>query len=301
MLANRSVHPSSSRLAIALVALGAAALIGFAVRAESQPPDARQESRPALPVALDTPDAVNQMHESVRNLKQLCIALHDWADAHQQTSSSKTTAPSGSPLMSKYYRFPAAVVYGKDGKGKYPHSWRVELLPYLGERKLYDHYQFDEPWDSKANKVVLANMPEVFRDPADAPKSVNSAYFVFVGRLVDDSVNGADLQTFFSSQVGVAFRQVTDGTTNTIAIVEAKRDIPWTKPEDIPYDPAGKLPQLGGFFKGGFCATFGDGSTRFLEEPITDSALKAMISPAAGDKIDYVFRWQNIPGRDPAK
>jgi hypothetical protein len=287
MLANRSVHPSSSRLAISLVALGAAALIGFAARAESQPPDARQESRPALPVAIDTPDAVNQMHESVRNLKQLCIALHDWAAAHQ---SSKTT------------RFPPAAVYGKDGKGKYPHSWRVELLPYLGERKLYDHYQFDEPWDSKANKVVLANMPEVFRDPADAPDSVNSAYFVFVGRLVDDSVNGADLQTFFSSKVGVAFRQVTDGTTNTIAIVEAKRDIPWTKPEDIPYDPAGKLPQLGGFFKGGFCATFGDGSTWLIEEPIKDAALKAMISPAAGDKIDYVRRPQRVPyGRGPAK
>jgi len=74
---------------------------------------------------------------------------------------------------------------------------------------------------------------------------VNSAYFVLVGRLVDANVDGPALQTLFSSKVGVALRQVTDGTSNTLAIVEAKREIPWTKPEDLPFDMSVPLTGLG--------------------------------------------------------
>jgi hypothetical protein len=80
-----------------------------------------------------------------------------------------------------------------------------------------------------------------------------------------------------------------------LAIVEARRNFPWTKPADLPYDPTGKLPSLGGFFQGGFCATFGDSSTGFLEEPIKDASLRAMISPAAGDNADHRFRPDRIP------
>ena len=34
---------------------------------------------------------------------------------------------------------------------------------------------------------------------------------------------------------------------NTILAVEAKREVPWTKPEDIPFNPELPLPQIGGF------------------------------------------------------
>jgi hypothetical protein len=303
MISDSAARPNCFRLAMVLLAIGAPSLFSSPVDADNQSVDSARESKQALPKSLDTSESVNQMHESVHNLKDLCIALHDWAAAHRHVSATSSTSPTSETprLGDALFRFPPAVIYGKDGIGKYPHSWRVDLLPFLGARNLYERYHFDEPWDSKANKVVLANMPEVFRDPADEPGSLNSSYFVLVGRLVEASVDGPGLQTFFSSKVGVAFRQVTDGTQNTIAVVEAKRDIPWTKPEDIAYDPAGRLPHLGGFFKRGFCVTYGDGSTRFLEEPITDAALKAMISPAARDQIDYVFRFQQIPGRERAK
>jgi len=41
---------------------------------------------------------------------------------------------------------------------------------------------------------------------------------------------------------------ITDGSSNTILVVEANRDIPWTKPEDLPFNPKGPLPELGGFW-----------------------------------------------------
>ena len=296
MVGKSLVRPSCFIGAIAALALCAVSFVSVPVRGDNPPADSAKASKQTLPKSLDNFAAVEEMHDSVRNLKRLAIAMHDWADAHQVTpGKTDNLADPKSALNSPFYHFPPAVVYGKDGKGKSPHSWRVELLPYLKAKNVYDEYHYDEPWDSPANKNVMAKMPEVFRNPADDSVNFNSAYFVLVGRLVDETVNGPALETIFSCKVGVAFRQVTDGTSSTLAVVEAKRDIPWTKPEDISYDPVGKLPQLGGFFLGGFCIAHVDGSSMFLYEPIKESALKAMISPAAGDTINYKFRPQRIP------
>ncbi len=46
---------------------------------------------------------------SKNHLKQLALAMHNYHDV--------------------YHHFPPAVVIGPDGKT--PHSWRVELLPFL--------------------------------------------------------------------------------------------------------------------------------------------------------------------------
>ncbi|MDO5566591.1 MAG: DUF1559 domain-containing protein [Planctomycetia bacterium] len=39
-----------------------------------------------------------------------------------------------------------------DAKGKPLHSWRVLILPYLGQEELYKKIKLDEPWDSKHNQ-----------------------------------------------------------------------------------------------------------------------------------------------------
>src|SRR5262249_29159759 len=41
-------------------------------------------------------------------------------------------------------------------------SWRVAILPYIGQRALYQRFRLNEPWDSKHNKKLLAQMPKVF-------------------------------------------------------------------------------------------------------------------------------------------
>ena len=93
------------------------------------------------------------------NLKLIMLAMHNYAD----------TFKGG---------FPPPVLMGTDGKGKVPHSWRVAILPYIEQSELYHQYRFDEPWDSEANKLVLAKMPAVYRHPLDDPKSTNASYFV---------------------------------------------------------------------------------------------------------------------------
>ncbi len=80
MIANSSVRPHCSGVAATALVFVVAALACFPVRADNVT-DAGAGDQPALPLALDNPEAVHRMHESIRNLKQLCIALHDWASA----------------------------------------------------------------------------------------------------------------------------------------------------------------------------------------------------------------------------
>ena len=158
--------------------------------------------------------------------------------------------------------------------GKTPHSWRVELLPFLNQKALYERYQMNEPWDSPSNRKVLAEMPDNFHSPYDDPQSPDSGYFALVGR-----------GTVFEGTVGIKLNQITDGTTYTVMLVEAKRNIPWTKPEDIPFDPDKPLPALGGFVPGQFGAAMCDGSFRLYDTGQIKDQLKWLIMRNDGHYI----------------
>jgi hypothetical protein len=104
-----------------------------------------------------------------------------------------------------------------------------------------------------------------------------------VGFVVDSG-----LPTAFSKKggkEGIRFGEITDGTSNTLAVVEAKRDTPWAKPEDIAYDPKGKVPMLGGFYDDGFWVGVCDGSVRFLPAKVDADFLRAFLSPAGGEVL----------------
>jgi hypothetical protein len=186
--------------------------------------------------AFDTPRPVDRVvleneAKSKKNLTTLAAALHEF---HR-----------------KHGHFPPAVVLGPDGKT--PHSWRVELLPYLDQQALYDQYRMDEPWDSKNNIKVLGQMPAVFHSPYDDPNSCNSGYFALVGA-----------GTLFEGTKGISNAEITDGTNNTLLLAECRRQILWTKPEDILFDPYEPLPQLGGFLTGSMAGVMADGAYRLL-------------------------------------
>jgi hypothetical protein len=194
--------------------------------------------------------------QSVNHMKQLALAMHNY--------------------LNKYDHFPPAVVIGPDGKT--PHSWRVELLPFLEQQSLYEQYRMDEPWDSPANRKVLEARPELFGYPGSGQDPTHSAYFVVVGPKTMFPPGGK----------GRRIAEIVDGVSTTIMVVEAKRPIPWTKPEDIPFDPDGPPPQLGGFQpeSQGFNVGFGDGSVRFIKETIHPFTLKALLTAQGGEVIN---------------
>jgi RNA polymerase sigma factor (sigma-70 family) len=70
---------------------------------------------------------------------------------------------------------------------------------------------------------------------------------------------------------------ITDGTSNTLGVVEAGPPVPWTKPADITYDPKKPLPKLAGPFSNALHVAFMDGFTMGLKRGIKDDALKVLI------------------------
>jgi beta-lactamase regulating signal transducer with metallopeptidase domain len=171
-------------------------------------------------------------------------------------------------------RFPTAVEMGPDGKT--PHSWRVALLPYLGENgeELYKRYRLDEPWESEHNKQIIAEGAHFYNVPSEIPSN-ETGYFVFTGP-----------GTVFDPEAPVSkIRSIPDGTSRTLGVVEAQRAIPWTKPEDLPYSLAGPLPKLGGNFEGGFTCQFMDGSAHFIPADIEEPVLRALISKAGKEVL----------------
>ncbi|MBL8813385.1 MAG: DUF1559 domain-containing protein [Planctomycetaceae bacterium] len=188
------------------------------------------------------------------NMKQIMLALHNYASA--------------------YGHLPPAVVIDKESG--VARSWRIEILPYIEQAPLYEAYRKNEPWDSEANKAVLAKMPSVFRHPSQPADSTFSSIFLAYGE---------GLFAEPGDKEGLDFADVTDGTSTTIALVEARQEIPWTKPEDVKIDvKADKLPQFG-FVPEGWHVGMGDGSVRFLSRTIDVNLLKAMLTRAGGEVL----------------
>ena len=223
------------------------------VRLTAAPPDldAGEVIKLFLP-AFAASRAATLRSQGINNLKQIGLAMHNYEAAHGH--------------------FPPAVVIGPDGKT--PHSWRVELLPLIGREDLYSQYKLDEPWDGPNNRKLLDKVPSVYHAPNPGGDPIFASYFVPTGP-----------DTVFPGAEGTKFAAITDGTVNTIMLVEARRAIPWTKPEDISIDVKGPLPEFGGYNVGGFSAAFGDGSVRFLSFSINKELLRALFTKAGGEVI----------------
>ncbi len=59
--------------------------------------------------------------------------------------------------------------------------------------------------------------------------------------------------------------------------------MPWTKPEDLVYDPEGPLPELTCIFRDGFRAAWADGSTAWVPKTASEASLRAAITRNGGE------------------
>ena len=150
---------------------------------------------------------------------------------------------------------PPAAVRGKNGEPLL--SWRVLILPYIEEPELYSEFHLDEPWDSPHNLSLLPRMPAQYAPPPGKAWMVpphHTVCKVFVGP-----------GTAFEGTEGLRLKDFLDGTSKTFLVVEAGEPVPWTKPEDLAYDPDGPLPDLRCLFSDMFRVGFADGSTTAIQ------------------------------------
>jgi prepilin-type processing-associated H-X9-DG protein len=194
------------------------------------------------------------LNVSANNLKQIALALHNYHDANGT--------------------FPPAAVCGKNAEPQL--SWRVLILPYIEEDALYKEFKLDEPWDSEHNKPLLAKMPKVYSMPGQGKLINTDTYYrAFVG-------NGAGWEWV----MGTKILSITDGTSNTIMVVTAADAVPWTKPDELNFDPDKDMTKLLGLVVNGKAqvAMF-DGSVRTWAKLPPKATLNALITRAGGEVI----------------
>jgi hypothetical protein len=203
---------------------------------------------------------------SANNLKMIGLSFHNFNDTFGGIPAHAICDKAGKPLL----------------------SWRVAILPFIEEDKLFKEFKMDEPWDSKHNKKLLARMPKIYAPTISGKpaKADHTYYRVFTGP--DTPFNPKVIRGFgvatTSGRIPATF---TDGTSYSILVVEAGEAVPWTKPDELVYDAkAKKLPKLGGLFPEGFHVGMADGSVRFISRKIDARVLRALITPAGGEKID---------------
>jgi len=222
---------------------------------DPEPPTDTKAETASPAVDLTDPKLARQaaLHRtrSQNNLKQIGIAVHSYHDA--------------------YNRLPADIM---DAAGKKALlSWRVQLLPYMEQGALYKEFKLDEPWDSKHNLKLLEKMPDVYRSPRVKLKNKGSTvYQAFTG---PDAV--------FGRAAPLRLVNIPDGTSNTIMAVETSTAVPWTRPQDIPFDRKKAVPDFGKAYGKRPLAVMFDGSTRLLNlDKIKAETLKNAIDPADG-------------------
>jgi hypothetical protein len=198
--------------------------------------------------------------QCANNLKQIVLALHTYHDATKQFPPVMTADANGKPL----------------------HSWRVLLLPYIEHSAIYQQIRLDEPWDSEYNKQFHNRVPSTYQCPsAKGNMTGMTSYSVVVGKEC----------LFNEPNAKKSMMNITDGTSNTIAIVERKTPVCWMDPtQDITFEKACEginvsANGLGSNHTGGMNVALFDGFVQYVSETVAAEVLRALLTCGGGESL----------------
>lgn len=282
-------------------------------------------------IALLLP-AVQAAREAARrtqcknNLKQIGLALHNYAD------SLKVFPPSSTSRMGAgAWNYPGS---GPSDPNVHLHSFASLLLPYLEQGTVADRINYNVSALDPANRSIASQILPFYRCPSyagrdysDDPLYVTTVgydrfairNYVALGARTVVGLSGAvpaDGVMFPASRTG--FRDVIDGTSNTIAFAETREErsaiwidgtsaavaARWTDLTSptfagntvsinyTPYFPGGVFPNSIGqaygpssFHPDGAQHALVDGSVQFLKETMDVNVYDALTTRAGGEVV----------------
>ncbi|GHT37164.1 hypothetical protein FACS189427_09790 [Planctomycetales bacterium] len=199
----------------------------------------------------------------VNQMKQIMMGIHNYYET--------------------YHSFPPA--YTIDSNGQPLHSWRVLILPHLGEENLYKQIRLDEPWDSEYNKQFHSQMPDIFCCP-----SMKQADSVF--SALKEQHHNLEIGCCYSIVIGKETPfpgsestqpESIDDKENTVLIVERMVPVNWMNPmSDMLFETAScgvnaELTGIGSTHHGGCNCAMADAGVKFIADSIETSILKEML------------------------
>ncbi|MCL2710101.1 MAG: DUF1559 domain-containing protein [Planctomycetaceae bacterium] len=213
-----------------------------------------------LPAVQAAREAARRM-QCANQIKQIALALHTYHDTHGAFPPLYTVDANGNPL----------------------HSWRVLILPFMEQLVLYEMIRLDEPWDSPYNSQFHDTRVFGFNCPSNP-----------TGGCVYSGIAGEVFMpaTAAGRVTGVGLGAITDGTSNTLAIVEVREGFNWMDPtKDVTLDELvedfSRWGRVGGWHTGGMNVGMCDGSVRFISETIDRAVLRALGTKAGGESPNF--------------
>ena len=211
-----------------------------------------------LPAVQAAREAARRM-ECSNNLKQVALAMHNYHDT--------------------YKTFPPA--YIANDAGEPVRSWRALILPFVEEAPLYDRYNFNVPWDSTENQFAISTAIRVYSCPSDPANATDTNYLLLTGT-----------GTIFEVGKNPTFREIRDGTSNTIMAVEMHGSgINWSEPKDMDietfvgmFGPNG-TGSASSSHVGGLNVVLADGSVRFLSFNTDPVTVRGLSTSSGGEQI----------------
>ena len=239
-------------------------------------------STTAVGVALLLP-AVQQAREAARrtqsrsNLHQFGLALHNYHDVYQH--------------------FPTGTVPNEKLKPENRLSWQASILPYVDEAPLYQMVDFDDAWNSEANRDKMKRAVRMYLNPGVAkdPHEYAVTHYVGIAGHGDDAPLlpvGHRRAGIFGYNRKTSIRDVTDGSSNTLLTSEASKDFgAWGAGGQPTVRAFTKKPYIngpdgiGGPFRGGCHMGMADGSVHFVSENVDPKVLEALSTAAGGEVV----------------
>ena len=231
-------------------------------KAVSPPPLSGPSDRPPPPTA--DPTAENpELRQSAKNLRDIMSAIHMYHGIAQHYPAAKYGWGFDRKTSEWFRQRPYL-------------SWRVQLLPLLGEKELFMKFRADEPWNGEHNRKLIPLMPKIYRAPGSNSGGGKTNYLGAVGP------NAA-----FPDKGTIMVPDFTDGTSSTIMLIEVPDEaaVEWTRPEDFPIDTEQLMKKLVGLRTGGFLTAFADGAPQFISKSIAPQLLQRLLIRNDGEPV----------------